>query len=165
MGNDRFFPTIEQPRLDLAYDGKVVLLMDGLGSHHTDRFFAECKTRQIDVLFLVPHPSDQIQPLDLLTFALMKQGFLTSKFNRLSNPQSNKVVRMLGAWFGASVLHHNVEGFMNVGLIPYERGGRFFLRAVPEKARRVRGSDTFEGSARPNCPPGARRRFRLPTGV
>jgi hypothetical protein len=81
-----FIPTIEQRRTDLAYDGRVVLLMDGLGSHHTDRFLAECKARQIDVLFLIPHASNQIRPLDLLTFALMKQGFLASKFNRLANP-------------------------------------------------------------------------------
>jgi hypothetical protein len=60
--------------------------MEGLGSHHTDRFPAECKTRQIDVLFLIPHASDQLQPPDLLIFALMKQGFSASKFNRLSNP-------------------------------------------------------------------------------
>jgi hypothetical protein len=72
---------------------------------------------------------------------------------------------MLEAWFGAGAPHHNVKAFMNASLIPYERDGRFFLRVVPEKARRVRGSDTFEGSARPDFPPGARRRFRLPTGV
>jgi hypothetical protein len=72
---------------------------------------------------------------------------------------------MLSARFGASVPHHNVEAFMNVGLISYERDGRFFLRVAPEKARRVRGSDTFEGSARDDFPPGARRRFRLPTWV
>jgi hypothetical protein len=160
-----FFPTIEQRRLDLAYDGRVVLLMDGLGFRHTDHFLAECKTRQIDVLFLIPHASDQIQRLDLLTFALMKQGFSASKFNRLSNPQSNKVVRMLGAWFGASAPHHNVEAFMNVGLIPYERDGRFSLRVVNEKARRVRRSDIVEGSARPDFLRGARCRVRLPRGV
>jgi hypothetical protein len=103
-----------------------MLLIDGLGSHHTDRFLAECQTRQIDVLFLIPHASDQIRPLDLLTFALLKQGISGSKFNRLSNPQSNKVVRMLGAWFGASSPHHNLEAFMNVGLIPDERDGDSF---------------------------------------
>jgi hypothetical protein len=86
-----FFPPIEQRRLDLAYHGRVVLLMDGLGSHHTDRFLAECKARQINVLFLISHASDQIQSLDLLTFALMTQSFSASKPNRLSNPQSNTV--------------------------------------------------------------------------
>jgi hypothetical protein len=121
--------------------------------------------RLVKFMFLIPHASDQIQPLDLLTFALMKQGFSASKFNRLVNRQSNKAVRMLGAWFGARALHHNVKAFMNVGLIPYERDGRFFLTVVPEKARRVRGPDILEGPARPDFPPSARHRFRLRTGV
>jgi hypothetical protein len=55
--------------------------MDAFGSHHTDRFLEERKTRKIDVLFLIPHASDQIQQLDLLTFHLMRQGFSASKFN------------------------------------------------------------------------------------
>jgi hypothetical protein len=55
-----FFPAIEQCRTDLAYDGRVVLLMDGFGSHHTDRFLAGYKSRQINDLFLIPHASDQI---------------------------------------------------------------------------------------------------------
>jgi hypothetical protein len=76
-----FLPTMEQRRLDLVYDGRVMLLIDGLGSHHTDRFLAECQTRQIDVLFLIPHASDQVQPLNLFTFAFMKQGFSALKFN------------------------------------------------------------------------------------
>jgi hypothetical protein len=46
---------------------------------------------------------------------------------------------MLGAWFAASALHHNVEAFMSMGLIDVERDGRFFFTVVPEKARRVRG--------------------------
>jgi hypothetical protein len=95
----------------------------------------------------------------------MKQGFSASEFNQLMNAQSNKVVRMLGAWFGASAPHHNVEAFMNASLISYERDGRFFLMVVLAKARRVRGSDTFERPARPDFPPRAHRRFRLPTGV
>jgi hypothetical protein len=131
-----FFPTVKQRRTYLAYDGRVVLLMDGLGFHHTDRFLAECETRQIDVLFLIPHACGQIQPLYLFTFVLMKQGFSASKFSRLVNPQSNKVVHMLGAWFEVSAPHRNVEAFMNIGLIPDERDGRFSLRVVPGKARR-----------------------------
>jgi hypothetical protein len=95
--NTGFFLTIEQRRTDLPYDSRFVLLMDGLGSHHADQLLAECEIRQIDVLFLISHVSDQIQLLDLLSFALMKRGFLASKFNRLVNSQSDKVVRMLSA--------------------------------------------------------------------
>ena len=91
------------------------------------------------VIFLFAHASDQIQPLDLLTFALMKQRFSASKFDRLSNPQSNKIVRILGAWYAASVPHHNVEAFMSMGLIPEDRDLQIYLRVDREQARRVRG--------------------------
>jgi hypothetical protein len=159
-----FFPTVDRRRRDLAYDGRVLLLLDGLGSHHTAKFLSECETRKIEILPLIPHASDQIQPLDLLTFAMMKQTFSASKFNQLANPQSNKIVRMLGAWFAASAPHHNVEAFMSVGLIPVERDGRFFLTVVPEKARRVRGSGVVEPAGR-IFPLDAGERFRLPTGI
>jgi hypothetical protein len=44
----------------------------------------------IEVLFLIAHASDQVQPLDLLTFAMMKQTFSASKGNRLVNPYQMK---------------------------------------------------------------------------
>jgi hypothetical protein len=53
---------------------------------------------------------------------------------------------MLSAWFGVNAPYRNVEAFMNIGLIPYDRDDRFFLRVVPEKARRVPGSDILEGT-------------------
>jgi hypothetical protein len=163
MAHPVFFPPIEQCRRDLGYEGKALVLVDGLGSHHTERFLTECTAQNIEVLFLARHASDQIEPLDLLTFGMMKQAFSASKFDRLANPQSNKIVRMLGAWFAASPPHHNVEAFMSIGLIPVERDGRFFLTVMPEKARRVRGLRGPE-PAGDLFPPGARRRFRLLTG-
>ena len=158
-----FFPTVDHRRRDLAYHGKALLLLDGLGSHHTPKFLEDCAGRQIEVMFLVPHASDQIQPLDALTFSLMKRAYSASRFRRLSNPQSDKIVRMLGAWFAASAPHHNVEAFLSVGLVPVERAGRFFLTVDPEKARRVRESAAPEPPGG-LFPPEASGRFRLPTG-
>jgi hypothetical protein len=73
--------------------------MDGLGFRHTDQFLEQCPERAVYGLFLVPHASDQTRPLNLLIFALMKQRDSASKFQRLANPQSNQVVRILGACF------------------------------------------------------------------
>jgi hypothetical protein len=129
-----FFPTIDQRRRDLGYQSKALLRMDGLGCHHIEQFLAERTARNGEVLFLIAHASDQIQPLDLLTFAMMKQTLSASKFDRLMNPQSNKVVRMLDASFVASALDYNVEAFMFMGLILVERDGRFFLTVHTEKA-------------------------------
>jgi hypothetical protein len=70
--------------------------LDGLGSHHSDEFLQTCAGQDIDILFLVPHSSHQTQSLDVLTFALMKRHFSGSSFSRLENPQSNRLVRILG---------------------------------------------------------------------
>jgi hypothetical protein len=95
---------------------------------------------------------------------MMKQTFPASKFDHLMNPQSDKVVRMLGAWFAASAPHRNGEAFMSMELIPVERGGRFFLTVHSEKARRVRGLREVE-PAREMFSPDAHGRFRLATGI
>jgi hypothetical protein len=117
------------------------------------------------VIFLVPHSSDQTQPPDLIIFALLKQGFSSSRFNRLATPQSNQVLRILGAWFAASAPHHNIEAFTDVGLIPVERNGDVYLSVQPENARTVRGHPPDAGEIPPApLPPEAVARIRLPNG-
>jgi hypothetical protein len=148
-GTEVFFPMIEQRRNDLNYQGKVLLIMDGLRSRHTDCFVQQCTEGGIEVLFLLPHASDQTQPLDLLTFALMKQPYSASKFKRLTNPQSNQLVRILSGWFAASAPHHNVEAFVSLGLIPFEESGQFFLRLDQEQAWRVREWSRTSGGIPP----------------
>jgi hypothetical protein len=37
-----FFPAIEVRRTEFQYTGRVLLLLYGLGSHHTDGFLADC---------------------------------------------------------------------------------------------------------------------------
>jgi hypothetical protein len=54
-----FFPSIDERRRDLDYQGKVVLLLDGLWAHNTEKFHRTCQDRSVDVILLVPHTSDQ----------------------------------------------------------------------------------------------------------
>jgi hypothetical protein len=160
-----FFPAVEERRHESSYTGKVVLLMDGPGAHHTDQFMQDCRDRNIDVVFLVAHSCDQTQPLDLITFALLKQRYSASRFGRLAAPQSNKLVRILAAWFAASAPHYNVEAFMNAGLIPVDRDGVMYLEVHPEHARRLRGFPPGGGAIPPApFPADALRRIRLPDG-
>jgi hypothetical protein len=143
----------------------VFLLLDGFGSHHTDGFLAQCEERQIQVMFLIPHSSDQTQPLDLMTFGLLKQRFAASKFDGLSSAQFNRIVRILGVWFAASAPHYNVEAFMNIGLIPFRDGDQFFFRVMREHARSVRRPLLATEAIPPvPLPREARHRERLPTG-
>jgi hypothetical protein len=47
------FPAVEERRNELSYTGKVVLLLDDLGAHHTEKFLQDCQERDIDVVVLV----------------------------------------------------------------------------------------------------------------
>jgi hypothetical protein len=57
---DVFFPAIAQRRAQFGYTRMTLLMLDGLGSHHTNEFLQICLGQDIDVL-LIPHSSDQIQ--------------------------------------------------------------------------------------------------------
>jgi hypothetical protein len=159
-----FFPAIEKRRLLFGYAGKVIVLMDGLGAHHTDTFLQQCEAKNVRVIFFVPHSSDQCQPLDLLTFALLKRHFSSSNFHRLENPQSNKVVKMLSAFFCATTPHLNVEAFMRLGLTPYVHGqpGEIYLRVDRELATRVRRPGDIQPDTRAPLGRDAHTRIKLP---
>jgi hypothetical protein len=163
-----FFPAVAQRGAEFEYTRRAVLLLDGLDSHHTDEFLQTCAGQDIDVLFLVSHSSDQTQPLDVLTFTLMKKHLSDSRFSRLENPQSNRLIRILGAWSESSAPHHNIEAFLRIGLVPFEellRSGAYSLRVQREAARCVRRWPGLEeGGDRAPLQPEGQRRVRLPTG-
>jgi hypothetical protein len=143
-----------------GYDESNAILTFQMNAFMTTTLFELSAT----TVFFPTASDNSTQPLDLLTFALLKQNFSASRFNQLASPQSNQHVRTLGAWFAASAPHHNAEAFMSVGLIPVEREGRFFLTVVREQAGTVRGSAAVVQAGR-IFPPDARGRFRLPTGI
>jgi hypothetical protein len=164
-GREVFFPTLEDRRRQFNYRGRALLLMDGLGAHHTQRFLDECKERDVDVLFLLPHSSDQTQPLDLVTFGSLTKRFANgSKCRFFQTRQANLVCRILGAWCASSTPHLNVTAFMSVGLVPFQRDGEYYLDVQPEEARRVRQSLAASEEA-PTGPVSTQtgRRVRVPT--
>jgi hypothetical protein len=81
----------------------------------------------------------------------MKQRFTGSKVNQLSNPQSNRVVRIFRAWFAVKAPHHHVEALMSLALIPIEPSGQFYLQVQQDQARRMREWPP-PGDANPEAP-------------
>jgi hypothetical protein len=98
----------------------------------------------------------------------MKRHFSGARFSRLENPQTNRLVRILGGWSESSAPHHNIEAFLRIGLVPFEeplRSGEYYLRVQREVARSVRRWPRLEeGGNRAPLQPEGRRRVRLPTG-
>jgi hypothetical protein len=87
---------------------------------HTDILLQGCWECDTDIVLLVPDSTDQTQQLDLITFALLKQGYL-SMLSRIATAQSNKLIRILGMWPVGRTPNYIIEAFANAGLIPVER--------------------------------------------
>lgn len=111
-----FFPEVTQRRLNLGYEGEALLIMDGLGAHHSETFLSECREHNIKVKFLVPHSSDQTQPLDLVTFGILKRSLNRSAINAAITIQANQVIKMMGAWYQATPPHLVIRAFNAMGL-------------------------------------------------
>jgi hypothetical protein len=98
----------------------------------------------------VLHSSDQTQPLDVPTFALMKRHLSGSRFSRLENTQSNRLVQIFGAWSESSVSHHNIEASLRIGPVYFEeplRFGEYDLMVPRAAVRCVRGWPKLEEAA------------------
>lgn len=52
-----------------------LLILDGHGSHETTEFMWECYKHNIHLLFLPPHTSHVLQPLDLSIFSPLKRAY------------------------------------------------------------------------------------------
>jgi len=66
-----FIPQTAPPDLSEAR----LLVLDGHGSHETTEFMWECFLHNIQLLFLPPHTSHVLQPLDLAVFSPLKTSY------------------------------------------------------------------------------------------
>ena len=67
---DVFLPETKPPG-----DEARLLLLDGHGSHHTVEFLLECKRNNVWLVFLPPHSTHVLQPLDLSCFSPVKSKY------------------------------------------------------------------------------------------
>jgi hypothetical protein len=52
-----------------------LLLVDGHDNHMTEDFLFECYDNNISLLFLIPHSSHVLQPLDAAIFGPLKNAY------------------------------------------------------------------------------------------
>jgi hypothetical protein len=117
---DIFFPAVrENRRANRGYSGKAVLIMDGFGAHSTPGFIEECKKENVVVKFLVPHSSDRCQPLDSCVFSTLKSQYARKRVEISPSQQTNRIVRMMRAWWAATAPDIVVSSFRAVGIIPF----------------------------------------------
>jgi hypothetical protein len=114
-----FFPTLSMKRLQHNYFQKEILLMDGFGAHYTPQFEEQCTLNNVVIRFLIPHSSDQCQPLDAITFASLKMAYATIRCETYESKFNNQIVRIMRAWSTATTADLVVQTFRTVGISPY----------------------------------------------
>ena len=95
------------------------------------------------IKFLVIHSSDQCQPLDLVTFALVKREFTKKGFEQFNKYQSSQVIKMLTAWEKATAKSLVTSAFRRAGLIQYLNGDEILIKVDPSKANQIRNFLVF----------------------
>ena len=75
---DIFIPHVEATRETLrrrlgTFNERAVLILDGCSSHTSERFWQFLESKNITMMFLVPHSSHLTQPLDLGVFGLVQR--------------------------------------------------------------------------------------------
>ena len=115
-----FIPYVQKKREYTEYDGPAVLIMDGFIAHHK---CVEEQSRKniidelkIQVLFLPPHSSDQIQPLDLVTFNFQKLWKKKCKFLPFYSYQTKQILETYNSLLMASTPHYIKAAFERAGI-------------------------------------------------
>jgi hypothetical protein len=114
--NEVLFPDFSATRASLQYDGHGIVLLDGCSAHLSDYIEDECVWQGIEYIFLPPHSSDQVQPMDLGIFAVQKMEAARCRPSASLNPQSKKIIRMVDGYFRATCPDNVIGALRRAGI-------------------------------------------------
>ena len=116
-----FINHIIEKRNQTGYSGKAVLIMDGFIAHHKcveDPERAQIlQNLNVEVLFIPPHSSDQVQPLDLLIFNLQKLWKSRITLEKSYSYQTKQIIEAYNSLYMASAPHYVKSSFERAGII------------------------------------------------
>lgn len=114
-----FINHIIQKRNETGYQGNAVLLMDGFIAHHkcVEERQQILQANNIIVLFIPPHSSDQVQPLDLLIFNLQKLWKSRISLEKSFSYQTKQIIETYNSLYMASAPHYIKSSFERAGIL------------------------------------------------
>jgi hypothetical protein len=113
---DEFLPLVRARREKLGYVGPAFLILDGMSAHDSDWFFCACDDAGVVPIFLPPHSSDQTQALDLGIFGIQKMAMGRIHPPEWLTPQTQILMKILGAWQAVTTPPNVVSAFSQMGL-------------------------------------------------
>jgi len=104
---------------------KRLLILDNHGSHTTPEFTAFCEKNNIVLLWMPPHTSHMLQPLDVGCFGPLKQAFSKRTQGLIRNhifhiDKSTFMATLYAAYIDAMTSHNIQAGFRGSGLHPFD---------------------------------------------
>ena len=113
-----FIRQLKQKRDKYNYSDKVVVILDGYTAHiHVLQSLADLLTNEKIVLkFLVPHSSDQTQPLDLGIFGVAKGHISTKRTDSNLSAQTNQILKLLSSLWQAANPINVMSAFRAAGI-------------------------------------------------
>jgi hypothetical protein len=112
-----FIPDLQQRRERMNYRGRAILIMDQFSGHRYENLGAQCSDNNIFIKYLVPHTSHLCQPLDLVTFAMLKRHLNANKPRQGRSKQSNKIIKMLHSWQQSIAIDTTISTFSAAGIV------------------------------------------------
>ena len=128
-------PYIESTRKNRRWDDeRAVLIMDGHKSHLVTKIKEILATRNISLIFIPPHSSHVLQPLDQGYFKRVKQGFVQRKELNGCSSISSTLQRISCAFQSASTDWDIMQSWSHAGIvIEYEAFGKRVITLDREK--------------------------------
>jgi hypothetical protein len=105
--------------------GKRLLILDGHESHYSVEFDSFCKEKSIIPLYMPPHSSHLLQPLDVGCFGPLKKAFGRQIENRMragiTHITKEDFFPAFFAAFQATMTERNIQGgFRGAGIMPHD---------------------------------------------
>lgn len=111
-----FIPELRRRRELHHYGGDAFLILDNCTAHSGPMFDQLCLENKVTPVFIPPHSSNQLQPLDVSVFGICKRDI--NRTNRLEkrNVQTDHIVRILQGFHEAVSGNNIVSTFRNAGI-------------------------------------------------
>jgi hypothetical protein len=107
-------------------DETRILLLDGHGSHATNEFMIKCIENNIKPVYLIPHSSHVLQPLDLACFSLVKSRYRKeiANLSRCEDSAQVKKIRFIQYYAKARQIglspNQIKSGWKASGIVPWD---------------------------------------------
>ena len=115
--NTVFYPHVQNLRKLYSYNGPAILIMDGYKAHELAIKEQDLVDNNIKVHYLVPHSSDQLQPLDIGVFGCMKRFMSNYKRKDDVSELTNQIIRAHGALLSAAPTVYCHSAFKAIGIV------------------------------------------------